>query len=1185
MKKSLKLALFLTVSLQALAYAQNLPQDDSSLIDSSQTTSNYTLDENTISQYQLDTKEEIIPSTEQKEKTEATNTITQNTPQIVKEEIKGGYIEKLVNDDGLVIAEKKVIKGNIVERVLNEYHPNKKIARKIISTNNDGGFYAEEYYTNGKIASEATYINDTNKLGVEKKYDVNGVLRQEIPWEEVRVADEDNRLTKVSGRVKTYYPNGKIAASFIVGKKGNNIFYNKKGKVIKKISNVEILNFSKELQKEDCDDYVVELSIKDLVSLYEDEGDISYNKCGLPYKEIFVYEVITSNDKAGLKLSFDEKGMLRRTTPYSNGFKNGIERKYDASGNLTAEIPYKKGIKDGFANGYFPTREVAFRKRYEDGKVIGNLTCYFPTGEVAAEIPYKNGLKEGFATIQSPVKKELEFKNGELVGDNAPKQRIITSILDDLKNKDKKCLNINTKYTNILQDIEQQVDEVKSNLTLDIPESCSDMNNFKREISRYSCYENNILRGTFPPAYNKQLFAKLQYYNDASRVNFDIPYNQTLRQGFARKFDDKQNMLIELNYDKGELTSSSRSYYENGVVKNLLVIEDNKKDFLLNSYNEEGNLVFNLSYKDGKKEQAYISKNKQNKDIYVKYYDGELDNIREVNKENPLNYIEYNLASNEYGVYKDGQLIKGGDICQYDNANTIKVDFMPSDIDKKDNKKSKDLTQQEAKILQEEIEKLDANMDEIKANDDKENKKEILTEKQTSLETKDSNVYEVNMDDIPPVIDEQDAPIVEGLEDLDTLVEEIRTNTTENITKDNEENKAIQQTVEVKENIKEGLKQETYTEPKNYNVENAIIPTIEEKEAQLLAAQNIGPIAKPDIDNLSDVVSKQTVTIEANTNNDEEVSNTEKFYYPNGNLRKTIKTKGRRTEEIKEYSKNGLLLTDTIYNDDGILIEKYYGSGEVRRKTNKDYSDNAITSFISRIDFYNTGKPRYEIERKKETLLFNDKDYDSKGKLIKQTIQTSPLSYIITEYDSNAKTEKQTTIMGENTLIKEYKDGNLENLKLNGKTMPKTFADKSEALLKDNAKTFGTGGAIVSEFKYDDTSNILYEYYPSSKVKTEIVFYNNGEISIKSYTKDSELEKFAYLSTDGKLYIQKPEVRTIPSYRERYWVDYNNPNWIENTDKYSVKSIARLTLDTTAYILNELEIEIPDILRRIYELY
>ena len=549
-----------------------------------------------------------------------------------------------------------------------------------------------------------------------------------------------------------------------------------------------------------------------------------------------------------------------------------------------------------------------------------------------------------------------------------------------------------------------------------------------------------------------------------------------------------QKIIKEITYDKGNVVENNRSYYPNGVVKEFFanLVEDNQK--VINSYDEKSNLTFSLSYDNNEREQAFLSREDQNKNVYVRFYEDKLDNIREVNKENPLSFIEYNLNLNEYAVYKDGTLVKVGKICDDEKSNL-------------------------------------------------------------TLE---------NNPTIPPVIKAEDAPLVEGLEELEKEIEAIK-----------EETKKLEETP------KEELK-----------VENAILPNKEDIKTQELASLNIGPVAKPDITNLTDVVAKETVKLPENKTETDEASKTEKIYYPNGNLRKTIKTKGSRTEEVKEYSKTGLLLTDTIYNKDDIIIEKYFGTGEIRRKTNKDYSDNAVMAFISRIDFYNTGTPRYEINRTKDTLLFSDKEYYPDNILKKESSQTAPLVLTTTEYTKEGKPQTKTKTLGANVLVEEYnEDSSLKSFSLNGETMPDNLKDKREDLLKDNAKTYGKGGALVSEFKQTQNSNVLNEYWPSGKLKTEIVFYNNGEISVKSFDKNNNLEKFAYLAPDGKLHLQKPEVRTIPSYRERYWVDYNNPNWIENNEKYSITSIVRLNLDTAAYILAELEIEVPEMLKKIYDHY
>lgn len=253
--------------------------------------------------------------------------------------------------------------------------------------------------------------------------------------------------------------------------------------MIKEVENARVLNFAPELDAADCQDKVVKLSLEELVELYEDEGDISYNKCGLPYRENFVYEIADMRGNAVSKISYDDTGMIRRITPYVGGLKNGVEQKFDASGNLTAEINYKQGIKNGTASGFFPTKEVAFRKRYEDGKVVGRLTCYFPTGEVAAEFAYKDGKKEGTAKIYGPNAREISFAGGEIVG-AAPKDARRApepSKLAALSNPDSKCLDITSKLDELALDLEANANTVTKAFALDLPDSCRDFSSFKPE--------------------------------------------------------------------------------------------------------------------------------------------------------------------------------------------------------------------------------------------------------------------------------------------------------------------------------------------------------------------------------------------------------------------------------------------------------------------------------------------------------------------------------------------------------------------------------------------------------------------------------------------------------------------------------------------------------------------------------
>ena len=1197
MGKSSELVLLLSVLLSAAGYAaavEKTGEKSASAV--------YTLDEGKAAEAEQKAEISAAGTGEKSIEAAAEKTVREDSAaakedkesdkaRIVREEKEDGYVEKLLSPEGKLIAKKTVKDDEIVQKVLYYYHPDGSLARRVTADTDGTGFYAEDYYPNGKLAGQATYLNESSKIGKEKKYDNNGILRQEIEW--VHATDDGKggqplaQKTVRRGNVITYYPDGRLAASLPVDKEGKAVFYNRQGKVIKEVKNAGILNFAPELNKEDCPGKVT-LTLEDMVELYEDEGDISYNKCGLPYRESFIYEVTEVRGNLATKISYDGSGMIRKITPYVGGLRNGIEQKFDASGNLTAEINYLQGQKDGTATGYFPSKKTAFRKVYQDGKVAGTLTCYFPTGEVAAEFNYKDGKKDGTAIIYGPQERRLEFAGGEIVGAASSKKsgRRLVSKLSALAKPDEKCLNIDEKINQLNLDIEANANTVAEAFKIRMPLACRDFSAFKPENSNYACYDAlDKLRALLPTGYNRNEYAVETVYSAKGKLQYEIPYYQKLRQGFARQYDDKGNIIAEMYFDRGELADSSRSYYTNGAVKEMLTVAEDKDRQLRVRYLEDGSLAFNINYNDGQKTEAFIAEPEKNKDVYLRYYDGALDYIREVNAGNPLNFIEYNLATGEYTVYRGNKLIKGGKICGYEKdgladetpestATAVEKNISPAT----ENIRTPEAAKNSAAAVAAVASMLKAT--ENNGNEIKEPvapaavkepaaaepvapvavKKTAAAEPVAPVAVKEPAAAEPVAPaavkepaaaepvapaavEIPPVISAEDAPFVDGLEPIDPL---------------------------------------TFDDIK---VKNAIIPTAEEKKQEELAAKNIGPVAKPNIGQLADVVDKEHLDSAPKTEAGS-LEKTEKFYYPNGKLRKTVRTKGSRTKEIKEYSKTGLLLTDTAYRDEDILIEKYFGSGEIRRKTLKGYTDNAVMAFLSREDFFDNGKTRYEIKRRPDALLFDDKDFTPEGNLQKETTQTSPLSFVTKEYAADGKTSRQIEQAGWNVLEQEFSsDGKVKSLKLNGAAMPVNLAKNTADLLKDNMKTYAKNGAVAAEFKSDGKKDALLEYHPNGKLKSEIIFYHNGEISVQIFDKEGNAEKAAYLAPDGKLHIQKPSARTVLAYRERHWVDYNNPDWIENRDKYSVKFIGRLNLDTASYILAELDAAVPDILKKLYGLY
>jgi len=1113
MKRIMLLALAVALLNGTIAVAEQTEKEKNS--------SEYVLDEQKTSAYVINEKENTaeLQTLEMEEQAEKND----NAPKIITEKTPTGRIEKLLDKEGRVIAEKTIENDKIVQKILKYYYPNGQLLRQIITKDDKGGFYAEDYYMNGKIASRAMHVNEENKIGKEKKYDVNGTLRQEIPWilpkEELQKPIAERKTIR-HGNLITYYPEGQIAASFSVGMKGKSTFFDYRGFPIKEVKDSEILNFSRELSNADCQGASIHLGLEELIDLYEDEGDISYNKCGFPYRENFVYEVVKKLGNRETKISYDEIGMIRRVSQYNNGKKDGIEKKYDAAGNLTAEINYKNGVKDGFATGYFPTKEIAFRKRYENGKVVDKLTCYFPTGDVAAEISYRDGLKEGIAIVNSPIKKEIQFRQGNIVKEtDAKEKRQMVSALSGLNNIEEKCLNIDNRLEELMLDIDVNEKSIMTITEITLPEECENIDNFVFKKNKLMCYDSQkVLRASVPIIYKRGEYAEMKVYTPTGSLLYKISYLKKKKQGWSRKYDENGKVVAEIYFDEDKMKDSARSYYPNGQIKEIITISADTPHKMIARYDSTGALSFSLAYKDDVRQSAYIAADREGRDVVVRFYEGKPESIRESNGINPYNFIEYNLALGEYAVYNNNELISGGKLCNYQIGDDIDIIQLiklneatqPTEILQAEEKIQSVEELQPTEMLSpaesQPIEDMQLKLTEVIQSADE---GEILSESfedEISEASKDDEMKfhkaseilsllpEENLPE-PPVMEVNDAPLIE-VDDIAVF------------------------------NNSATLK------------ENAIIPSEEEKKQVELAAKNIGPITKPDIEQLADVVQKQVVSTEVKYAQPNEEEKTEKLYYPGTNsLRKTIRTKGTRTEEVKEFSKNGLLLTDTVYQKDKIVIEKYYGSGEVRRRTEKTYDDNTVNAFINRKDFYDNGKPRYEIKRLPETMLFAETLYDVDGKIMSTTEQIGALSFRVRNYDKAGK------------VIKEYVEPNNSRIK-NGKSQQS-----------------------------------VTEYYASGKTKTEIIYYNNGEISVKAYDTEGLLVKFAYLSWDGKLHIEKPTLKIIPRYRDRYWVDYNNPKWIENQDKYSVKSIGKLNIDIVSKILQELNQQTPSILSKLSELY
>jgi hypothetical protein len=102
--------------------------------------------------------------------------------------------------------------------------------------NNDTHFVRKEFYSNGKIKTEATYVTDSIIDGSYKMYFINGNVESESTY----------KNGKKEGVTKDYYPSGKLKSSteFHDGKAdGNAIWYYENGVIESKYLWVKGLSF------------------------------------------------------------------------------------------------------------------------------------------------------------------------------------------------------------------------------------------------------------------------------------------------------------------------------------------------------------------------------------------------------------------------------------------------------------------------------------------------------------------------------------------------------------------------------------------------------------------------------------------------------------------------------------------------------------------------------------------------------------------------------------------------------------------------------------------------------------------------------------------------------------------------------------------------------------------------------
>jgi antitoxin component YwqK of YwqJK toxin-antitoxin module len=247
-------------------------------------------------------------------------------------------------------------KGNIisVQRFINGVLVERERLNRVDQKGMKQGVW-KEFYDNGKVRKEASYIDDQLN-GYYKEYDENGLVKVLFQYVNGKLLEKSD-TTEMEIEVRNQYDSlGNVIFSGSYKKDrpvGIHRMFNKEGKVI---------------------------------------NSFLFNDNGLKIGE----GIITpEGKKEGPWSYFYDDGKVRSKGNYSNNLETGNWKYFFEDGKTEQLGVFKNGKFDGTWQWFYKTGNIKREEDYFEGHEEGNSIEYDSTGNVIAKGSYFDGLKEG----------------------------------------------------------------------------------------------------------------------------------------------------------------------------------------------------------------------------------------------------------------------------------------------------------------------------------------------------------------------------------------------------------------------------------------------------------------------------------------------------------------------------------------------------------------------------------------------------------------------------------------------------------------------------------------------------------------------------------------------------------------------------------------------------------------------
>jgi antitoxin component YwqK of YwqJK toxin-antitoxin module len=283
----------------------------------------------------------------------------------------------------------------------------------------------KEFYPNGKLKNECTYVNDLRE-GYLKEYSMNGDLQNTTKYISGKIVENPPELARLDTRTE-YYEGGIIKSSGTYKNgipEGTYREYSLDGKITSsKIFKDGIL----------AAEGIYDLSDKEQGPWkeYHPNGQIKSQGEYKDGKRIGEWVFYYPNGKLEQKGKYDKKGQaqgawnwyyesgnLLREENYLNDVLDGATTEYDDAGKIVTKGQYVDGQKEGvweyemgdykevgnykadrrdgeWKHFYTPGESIRFEGNFVDGNPDGKHVYYYPNGKIKEEGRYIVGRKEG----------------------------------------------------------------------------------------------------------------------------------------------------------------------------------------------------------------------------------------------------------------------------------------------------------------------------------------------------------------------------------------------------------------------------------------------------------------------------------------------------------------------------------------------------------------------------------------------------------------------------------------------------------------------------------------------------------------------------------------------------------------------------------------------------------------------